>query len=650
MADFPLRFKPVGVGSTKKAIKGLNSATKGLTTSLAKIGATIVIAKKLYDGIKGSIELAGKAQGLGQAFDSLGKGINASSQFLDKSKTATDGTVNSGELMTKANNAMTLGIVENEDQMAELFDTAQRLGKALGVDTTQALDSMVTGMGRQSKLMLDNLGIIVDTNKAYDDHAKKLGISTSELTDAQKKTAFNNAVLAESKRLVAGLGEEQMTMADRMAKAKTQVQDLGTTFGTMLMPVVNKVLDLFNKFGTIINKVMDYANTIDWGGTWKNLVDKANLAYDALIKISIIVFEYLVSIGKKIIPKMFTFLIEKVFPALMKILGKIWDPLFIGLQIAGQYVMIGMKKMWNGIRNLFIEGFNNLKGMYNEFADFFGMKPIDMTPRVDETNLQENKEKIEQLKEDMIATDIGGALFGTGEDQIDTIQELSDAVGEVVTNLGEQIIETKKAVNPKDPEASLIVGATGPSEEELVIQESSFERHKKSLKKMTEGEKKIYTDARKDWRTNLEIAGKEFKAFNEANRAIKMTEIAMNIPTTVSKAYESGLTPPGPFAIARAAIYGATALAAQLAQLRQLKKAATGYEGMVSSPTMFLAGERGAENVSVTPLDAPNIRGPQGGEGQNIVINFEGNVMEEEYITETAIPMIRDAIRRGAEL
>ena len=263
MADFPLRFKPVGVGSTKKAIKGLNSATKGLTTSLAKIGATIVIAKKLYDGIKGSIELAGKAQGLGQAFDSLGKGINASSQFLDKLKTATDGTVNSVELMTKANNAMTLGIVENEDQMAELFDTAQRLGKALGVDTTQALDSMVTGMGRQSKLMLDNLGIIVDTNKAYDDHAKKLGISTSELTDAQKKTAFNNAVLAESKRLVAGLGEEQMTMADRMAKAKTQVQDLGTTFGTMLMPVVNKVLDLFNKFGTIINKVMDYANTID---------------------------------------------------------------------------------------------------------------------------------------------------------------------------------------------------------------------------------------------------------------------------------------------------------------------------------------------------------------------------------------------------
>ena len=55
--------------------------------------------------------------------------------------------------MTKTNNAMALGIVESEDQFAELLDTAQRLGAALGQDTVMALDSLVTGMGRQSKLM-----------------------------------------------------------------------------------------------------------------------------------------------------------------------------------------------------------------------------------------------------------------------------------------------------------------------------------------------------------------------------------------------------------------------------------------------------------------------------------------------------------------
>ena len=196
MATFPMRFKPEGVRQTKSAIKGLNTATKGLTSSLAKIGVAVVGAKKLYDAISGSIELAGKSQGVTQAFNNMGKAIGFTDQSLGKLSQAVDGTVNSVDLMTQANNAMLLGIADSDEQMAELFDTAQRLAKAVGEDAKFGIDSLVTGMGRQSKLMLDNLGIIVDTNKAYEDHAKALGKSASQLTDAEKKTAFNNATLA----------------------------------------------------------------------------------------------------------------------------------------------------------------------------------------------------------------------------------------------------------------------------------------------------------------------------------------------------------------------------------------------------------------------------------------------------------------------
>ena len=174
MATFPMKFKPEGVKATKSAIKGLNSATKGLTSSLAKIGIAVVGAKKLYDAISGSIELAGKSQGVTQAFNNMGKAIGFTDQSLGKLSQAVDGTVNSVDLMTQANNAMLLGIADSDEQMAQLFDTAQRLAKAVGEDAKFGIDSLVTGMGRQSKLMLDNLGIIVDTNKAYEDHAKSI--------------------------------------------------------------------------------------------------------------------------------------------------------------------------------------------------------------------------------------------------------------------------------------------------------------------------------------------------------------------------------------------------------------------------------------------------------------------------------------------
>ena len=54
-----------------------------------------------------------------------------------------------------------LGVSKNSDEMAEMFDIAQRLGRALGRDTASSVESLVTGIGRQSRLMLDNIGIIV---------------------------------------------------------------------------------------------------------------------------------------------------------------------------------------------------------------------------------------------------------------------------------------------------------------------------------------------------------------------------------------------------------------------------------------------------------------------------------------------------------
>ena len=76
--------------------------------------------------------------------------------------------------------------------MAKLFDTAQRLGQAIGVDTAHALESLTTGMGRQSKLMLDNLGIIVKTEDAYKNYAKANDRTVESLTDVEKKMAFKN--------------------------------------------------------------------------------------------------------------------------------------------------------------------------------------------------------------------------------------------------------------------------------------------------------------------------------------------------------------------------------------------------------------------------------------------------------------------------
>ena len=75
--------------------------------------------------------------------------------------------------------------------------------------------------------------------------------------------------------------------------------------------------------------------------------------------------------------------------------------------------------------------------------------------------------------------------------------------------------------------------------------------------------------------------------------------------------------------------------------LGEMQSAETGFDGIVNRPTMFMTGEGNkAERVSVTPLQGPNINGPQGG----ITLNISAPLIDE-HILDTIIPAIQKAQR-----
>ena len=230
------------VGATTKAANASSTAFTRLQATISVYRnkmllagfATALIVRPLMNLVK----LSADFQDLERGFEGLGRSIEASSEHLNKLREATNGTVDDMELMRQANNALMLGIVENEDEMAQLFDTARRLGQALGRDTVSSIESMVTGMGRQSRLMLDNIGIIVKSETAYKRFAKEQGILAKNLTDVQKKTAFNNEVLRQSRIIVEGLGDEVLSTNAHIARLQVATIKLGREFGLVLEPLV----------------------------------------------------------------------------------------------------------------------------------------------------------------------------------------------------------------------------------------------------------------------------------------------------------------------------------------------------------------------------------------------------------------------------
>ena len=214
MPNFFINVKEKGA---KKAAGNIGT----LTGSMKKMVAQAAIAGVALETMRKAIVRSAEVEGVRRGFNNLANSAGFSAKAFDKFSKATDRTIDSLTLMKKANAAMLLGISDSEDQMADMFDIAQRLGQSLGIDTVQSIDSLVTGMGRQSKLMLDNLGIMVDTNKSYKDFAEANNIAVSSMTDMQRKQAFVNAAMKEANFLVEQLGAEQLTTKDKIAQMNT---------------------------------------------------------------------------------------------------------------------------------------------------------------------------------------------------------------------------------------------------------------------------------------------------------------------------------------------------------------------------------------------------------------------------------------------
>ena len=200
---------------------------------------------------------ASKVESMERAFTTLTGASEDSSIAFEKLQKATDGTMSEFDLFQQANNAMILGVSKNSDEMAEMFDIAQRLGRALGRDTASSVESLITGIGRQSRLMLDNIGIIVKADEAYESYANKLGISSDKLTDAQKKQAFLQATMESARAKANSLGAETKSTQDAFDRLSASTENLVTFLGDKLSPITTSLAnDFANMADSISGKGM----------------------------------------------------------------------------------------------------------------------------------------------------------------------------------------------------------------------------------------------------------------------------------------------------------------------------------------------------------------------------------------------------------
>lgn len=167
--------------------------------------------KELIDG---GLEMAETADGVTKAFKDMDQ-----PDLLENLRKATKNTVNDVQLMTAAVQAKDFRIPLED--LGKYLQFAQLKAQQTGQSVDYMTNSIVTGLGRKSPLILDNLGI-----------------SAAEISEKTKETGdFMKAVAEIVDTQLAEAGETYISAADRAAQKTVELQNAQKALGDEILPL-----------------------------------------------------------------------------------------------------------------------------------------------------------------------------------------------------------------------------------------------------------------------------------------------------------------------------------------------------------------------------------------------------------------------------
>ena len=267
-----------------------------------------------------------------------------------------------------------------------------------------------------------------------------------------------------------------------------------------------------------------------------------------------------------------------------------------------------------------------------------------------EAEIQVIKDKFAEMRAEANETSGGGGGGGglvPSEDEMLAAQERLNEfyLEEYATDEERALVK----IAQKEEEYLALANVVGAGEAELQAIKDTFDKKRIQAKKKIDqlelqNKMALYGNllgAFSSFSSNF-AGGEKIAARLQQAKAIVDTYSAANKAWNIHGGYPGGVVPAG------ATIAAGMANVMAIGQaIGDFKAAAVGMDEVVDKPTLILAGEAGAEQVSITPLEGPNIEGPQ---SAPLNITISGNVMSENYTEYIIIPDIKEALRRGEDM
>lgn len=220
-----------------KSQRDLSAFKSGVLKIAGALGVAFSINQVAAFGLEIS-KLSGQADGVKAAFERLPN----STKLMDELKQATGGTVSELALMKRAVQASNFDI--ELSQLPKLLEFATLRAQQTGQSVDYLVDSIVTGIGRKSKLILDNLGI-----------------SAVQLTEALGGASAASASIADVTKAVGTIADSNLkNMAKFSENAATKAERLAATWENVKVALGNETKGAVGGFFDLASGILTDIN------------------------------------------------------------------------------------------------------------------------------------------------------------------------------------------------------------------------------------------------------------------------------------------------------------------------------------------------------------------------------------------------------
>ena len=245
----------------KNTVEVQINATDNASSKIQNFGKALVAAGVLEFGrraLKAGKELAefgARAERAASVFEAVSGGSEQAAANLEAMQRATRGALSDTEAMAAASQILQMGLVEGADEMGRFAEMAVTLGTAMGRDASQSMEEFALLMANQSIPRLDTFGI----------SAGRVRERMNELADANKNMTreqrFNIAVMEEGGEAMARLGATGGDAMEATAQAGAAFKNFRDELGKNLTPALQTANEAAAQlFGTLADGLKDINN------------------------------------------------------------------------------------------------------------------------------------------------------------------------------------------------------------------------------------------------------------------------------------------------------------------------------------------------------------------------------------------------------